>query len=107
MLLYFHLYSTYHSLCVELRTEELRQAGLLEQMLANDGVTRSMYQIAGLVECALFPLGGFVFGAIPALQAVVSHLFTERLVYVVSLKPTLPSGLGRPKERIRNGRETP
>ncbi|SMQ51797.1 unnamed protein product [Zymoseptoria tritici ST99CH_3D7] len=105
MLLYFHLYAQYHTLCVELRTEELRRTGLLEAMQASDGVTKGVYQIAGLVECMLFPLGGFVFGAIPALQAVVSHLFTERLVYVVSLKPRLPAALcgggsGEVKEEV-------
>jgi hypothetical protein len=37
----------------------------------------------------LFPIGGFVFGAIPAMHAEISHLFTDRLTYVVSLKPQL------------------
>ncbi|KXT01742.1 hypothetical protein AC578_2731 [Pseudocercospora eumusae] len=91
MLAFFYLYDRYHKLCVGLRREEMRQAGMLEYMEDNDGFTRSIFQFAGLFEIATFPIGGFIFGAIPALQAVLSHLFTDRLTYVVSLKPRLPA----------------
>ncbi|TKA77295.1 hypothetical protein B0A55_04337 [Friedmanniomyces simplex] len=88
MLAYFWRYEQYHRLCVGLRQEEMRKAGLLEDMLANDGFSFTTFlHRAGALEPALFPLGGFIFGAIPALQAVLSHIFTERLTYVVSLKP--------------------
>ncbi|EME80830.1 uncharacterized protein MYCFIDRAFT_20982, partial [Pseudocercospora fijiensis CIRAD86] len=87
MLTFFYLYDRYHKLCVGLRKEEMRQAGMLEYMEDNDGFTPSIFQFAGLFEVATFPIGGFIFGAIPALQAVLSHLFTDRLTYVVSLKP--------------------
>ncbi|KAK1061208.1 hypothetical protein LTR74_011218 [Friedmanniomyces endolithicus] len=88
MMGYFWRYEQYHRLCVGLRQEEMRKAGLLEDMLANDGFCFSTYlHRAGALDAALFPLGGFIFGAIPALQAVLSHIFTDRLTYVVSLKP--------------------
>ncbi|USW56182.1 Putative glycosyltransferase 2, nucleotide-diphospho-sugar transferase [Septoria linicola] len=89
MLCYFYLFERYHKLCVGLRQEEMRQAGLLEDMEDGDGFTPGVFQFAGLFEAALFPIGGVIFGAIPAIQAELSHLFTERLTYVVSLKPTL------------------
>lgn len=89
MLLFFHRYSKYHLLCLELRQEEMRRAGLLDDMIDNDGFSSSVFQVAGLAEAIVFPIGGFAFGAIPALQAVLSHLFTDRLTYVVSLKPQL------------------
>ncbi|CAK1366763.1 unnamed protein product [Cercospora beticola] len=91
MLCYFYLYDRYHKLCVGLRQEEMRQAGLLEDMEDNDGITPNIFQVAGLFEAALFPIGGVIFGAIPAIQAELSHFFTERLTYVVSLKPSLPT----------------
>lgn len=89
MLTFFYLYERYHRLCVGLRKEEMRRAGMLEDMEEADGFTPNVFQIAGLFEVALFPVGGFIFGAIPAAQAVLSHLFTDRLTYVVSLKPQL------------------
>ncbi|KAK5114192.1 hypothetical protein LTR62_002762 [Meristemomyces frigidus] len=88
MLVFFHRYSIYHSLCVGLRQEEMRKAGLLDEMKERDGFTLHVFQIAGVLEAGLFPLGGFIFGAIPACQAVLSHVFTDRLTYVVSLKPS-------------------
>ena len=89
MLVFFFLYERYHKLCVGLRQEEMRRAGLLEDMRDNDGFCHRTFQVAGLLETATFPIGGFIFGAIPAMQAVISHLFTDRLTYVVSLKPQL------------------
>ena len=89
MLYYYHLYEKYHRLCVELRREEMRSAGILDDLSEHDGFTNRVFQFAGLWEAALFPVGGFIFGAIPALQAVLSHVFTDRLTYVVSLKPQL------------------
>ena len=87
MLCYFHRYQKYHRLCVALRQEEMRKAGMLDEVTEHDGFTHSIFQVAGLIEVGLFPIGGTIFGAIPALQAVVSHLLTDRLTYVVSLKP--------------------
>lgn len=87
MLCFFWRFEKYHQLCTALRQEEMREAGLLDDMLAHDGFSPRVFQVAGLLEAALFPIGGFIFGAIPALQAVLSHVFTERLTYVVSLKP--------------------
>ncbi|KAI7314121.1 hypothetical protein KC315_g11458 [Hortaea werneckii] len=87
MLLFFHRYNQYHRLCVALRKDEMRKAGMLGEVSEHDGFPSQVFQVAGLLECGLFPIGGFIFGAIPALQAVVSHVFTDRLTYVVSLKP--------------------
>ncbi|KAI6907613.1 hypothetical protein D0869_12121 [Hortaea werneckii] len=87
MLLFFHRYNQYHRLCVALRKDEMRKAGMLGEVSEHDGFTSQVFQVAGLLECGLFPIGGFIFGAIPAIQAVMSHVFTDRLTYVVSLKP--------------------
>ena len=87
MCVYFYRYEKYHHLCVNLRKEEMRQAGLLDEITEHDGFCTRVYSTFWLLEGGLFPLGGFIFGAVPALQAVLSHLFTDRLVYHVSLKP--------------------
>nr|POF14946.1 hypothetical protein CFP56_71893 [Quercus suber] len=79
MLVFFYRYSKYHRFCVELRKEEMGRAGLLEDMVANDGFSNGVFQVIGLLETAIFPLGGIIFGAMPALQATFSHLFTDRL----------------------------
>ena len=89
MLCFFYRYEQYHKLCVQLRQDEMREAGMLDEMTERDGFSSSTFQFAWLFEAMLFPLGGLIFGAIPALQAVISHVFTDRLTYVVSLKPQL------------------
>ncbi|KAK6436496.1 hypothetical protein LTR95_007306 [Oleoguttula sp. CCFEE 5521] len=104
MMCYFYLYAKYHHFCVELRQEEMRRAGLWEDIAEQDGFSMKVFQVTGLLECVLFPIGGFIFGAIPALQAVISHLFTERLTYVVSLKPLAAV---RSRARAKSGSMTP
>ncbi len=84
---YFYRYTTYHRLCIGLRDAEMREAGLLESDHERDGFSRKIYGRLGFLEAVLFPIGGFLFGSIPACQAVLSHLFTDRLTYQVSLKP--------------------
>ena len=87
MLCFFYRYEQYHQLCVGLRREEMRLAGLLVEMEENDDFSPNVFLTFGIAEAALFPLGGFLYGAIPGLHAVMTHLFTDRLTYVVSLKP--------------------
>ncbi|KAK4548738.1 hypothetical protein LTR36_008511 [Oleoguttula mirabilis] len=87
MLCFFYRFDTYHRLCVGFRQEEMREAGMLDAMIEHDGFSMTVFPVAGPFEACLFPLGGFIFGAIPALQAVISHVFTDRITYVVSLKP--------------------
>jgi hypothetical protein len=87
MLAALYAYEEYHHICVGLRKEEMRKAGLLEKMEENDSVCPNVFSWAGILEAALFPLGGILFGAIPALHAVFSHIFTQNLQYVVSAKP--------------------
>ena len=87
MLAAFYQYEQYHLLCVGFRIEEMRMAGLLEEMQKQDRFSPNVFLHAGILEAMSFPIGGFLFGAIPLLQAIFSHLFTERLQYTVSLKP--------------------
>ena len=103
MMCFFHRYEQYHRLCVGLRREEMREVGLLEDMVKDDTFSPNVFLGGGIFEAALFPLSGFVFGAIPALQAVVTHVFTERLTYIVTLKPQ-PLDQRRHVEEPEDGR---
>ena len=90
MVYFFYRYEQYHQLCIGMRVEEMREAGLLEDMEETDSdFSPNVFLKFGIVEAMTFPLGGIIYGAMPALQAVLMHLFTERLTYVVSLKPTI------------------
>jgi hypothetical protein len=86
---FFYRYETYHRLCVELRREDMRKAGMTKEAAEEENHSSEIFQWFGLFEAGIFPLGGFLYGAIPALQAVVSHMSTDRLTYQVSLKPQI------------------
>lgn len=91
MVVYFYRYEKYHRLCSGLRKEEMREAGMLDKNNEHIGFSPKVFVmpaiLGAVLEGGLFPIGGFVFGAIPACQAVFSHLFTDRITYHVSLKP--------------------
>lgn len=89
MLGFFWRFQAYHKLCVSLRKEEMSAVGLLQELEDADGFSSNLFQLAGLAEAATFPVGGVIFGALPALQAIISHVFTERIAYIVSLKPQI------------------
>lgn len=91
MLCFFWRYNVYHRLCASLRQEEMQRAGLLEDMIERDGFTMQAFRPLGILQMGLFPIGGVIFGAIPAVQAVLSHVLTNKLTYVVSLKPQAPN----------------
>jgi hypothetical protein len=41
----------------------------------------------------LFPIAGIIFGSIPAMIVMACHLWTDHLVYIVSLKPRAAASL--------------
>ncbi|CAL5871470.1 uncharacterized protein PFLUO_LOCUS5721 [Penicillium psychrofluorescens] len=81
------LYERWHALCLEARMQDMREA-----RLADTGCSqRVWYKPTYLLERICFPVAGTLFGAVPMLHAVVSHFWTDRLVYRVSKKPTFSS----------------
>lgn len=58
--LYFYRYAAYHRLCVDLRREEMKKAGLLDDVDEHGGLSKKVFGALGFVEAALFPIGGFV-----------------------------------------------
>ncbi|SLM38073.1 hypothetical protein LPUS_08175 [Lasallia pustulata] len=78
------VYSQYHKTCTSVREWEMKRAGLYDE-------TQFSYQqrwsINSIADYLTFPVAGMMFGSLPLLQAVMSHFWTEKLVYLVSAKP--------------------
>ena len=116
MICYFYRYLEYHRICIAMRRKERENMIKLKSTSnSNTEADRSdldfspqIFLNAGVAEACLFPLAGIMFGVLPALQAMVSRIFTDRLTYVVSLKTAAqklsPMATGtkaqrRPKEK--------
>lgn len=78
----FTFYYYYHTTCVQARRED-------QGHIDNIGdFSRRTWSWTFVLDRLAFPIAGVLFGSVPMIQAVVSHLFTNRLVYRVSKKPT-------------------
>lgn len=64
----------------------LLQDRLLTIVAASHGHKRKTSWL-NCIEYLFFPLSGFLFGTLPALQAQICHFWTDRLTYSVSIKP--------------------
>lgn len=87
MVAYFaFFYERYHRICVQAREREMIKAGLHSQM-ADQFSKRGRSNWQFWPDYFLFPVSGVMFGAICLFQAVFSHFWTDKLVYLVSAKP--------------------
>lgn len=78
------VYGRWHSFCVNTRLTDMMDA-----RVPNAGFSfRNEWDPGTLLERIIFPLAGTLFGPVPAVQAVFSHFWTDRLVYQVSQKPS-------------------
>ncbi|KAJ5786483.1 uncharacterized protein N7503_011695 [Penicillium pulvis] len=78
------LYDRWHTICLKSRMKDMYVANVPDTGFS----PRVWYKPQHLLERICFPIAGTLYGAIPALHAVFSHFFTDRLVYRVSKKPT-------------------
>ncbi|KAJ5432105.1 uncharacterized protein N7458_011261 [Penicillium daleae] len=83
------VYDHWHYFCVNTRSLDMMDAGIVDAGFS----FRYRFSLSSLVDRIIFPVAGTVFGPIPAVQAVISHFWTDRLEYQVSQKPTF---LGNP-----------
>lgn len=81
------LYDRWYSICIRARANDMAKAGLNDTGFS----FRKWYRLQQLAERICFPIAGTIFGSIPAIQAEISHFFTDRLVYRVSKKPSFAS----------------
>lgn len=89
MILFFSVYyERFHATCINAREAAMKKAGLYEQ-LQDQFAYRSQLKIQKWIDYFIFPVAGMIFGSLAAVQATISHFFTDRLVYVVSQKPLL------------------
>ena len=86
----FFFYNALHDVCSQARSEDMAAAKLPCVV-----ETRRWFHAKQLAEHPVLPLVGIIYGALPALVAQVSHLWTEDLVYVVARKPKVEWGNGR------------
>jgi Glycosyl transferase family group 2 len=77
------LYDRWYTLSLNARMRNMEIAGLLD----TGSSPRAWWHRRHLLERICFPVAGTLFGSIPGVQAVVSHFWTDRLVYRVSKKP--------------------
>lgn len=87
MLCAFFFYESYHAVCVQAREAEMRRAGLY-QRLRGDFSKPGKRGLIHWAQYLMFPIPGIVFVTLPSIIAQLSHFGTEKLDYVVSLKPT-------------------
>lgn len=77
------LYDRWHAICLNARANDMARAGISDTGFSY----RTWWHLRHLLERICFPIAGTVFGSIPAVQAEISHFWTDRLVYRVSQKP--------------------
>lgn len=78
-------YADFHKVCVQARTWEMRKAELHE--FAFGSSVGGRWSLQSFLDILSLPVTSMVFGTLPLLQAVVSHLWSDRLLYQVSGKP--------------------
>jgi hypothetical protein len=83
---FLYFYEGYHATCVKSREEEMKQAGLWEDM--QNGFAHRHWKVNWTDYVAL-PVNGTLYGAAPAIVANICQFRTDRLTYTVSAKPQL------------------
>lgn len=79
-------YADFYKVCVQARQREMSEAGLHD--FTFDSATRGRWSLGSILDILSLPITSMLFGTFPLLQAVVSHLWSHRLLYRVSGKPT-------------------
>lgn len=79
-------YADFYNVCVQARHWEMRKAGLHD--FAFQSSTRERWSLGSILDIISLPVTSMLFGTLPLLQAVVSHFWSDRLLYRVSGKPT-------------------
>ena len=84
--IFMYLYESYHLACVRSREDEMKQAGLWENMQGS--FTYRTWR-KNWSDYVALPVNGALYGTLPAVVAEFCHFYTNRLVYHVSAKPKL------------------
>lgn len=79
-------YTDFYKACVQTRQWEMRKAGLHD--FTFQSATRERWSLGSILDILSLPVTSMLFGTLPLLQAVLSHFWSDRLLYRVSGKPT-------------------
>lgn len=79
-------YANFYNVCVQARQWEMRKAGLHD--FAFQSSPRGRFSVGSILDILSLPVTSMLFGTFPLLQAVVSHFWSDSLMYRVSGKPT-------------------
>lgn len=82
----FTAYANFYKVCVQTRQWEMRKAGLHD--FAFESSARERWSLGSILDIVSLPVASMLFGTFPLLQAVFSHFWSDRLLYLVSGKPT-------------------
>lgn len=80
------VHTSFYKVCVQTRQWEMRKAGLHE--FAFESSKQGHWSLAGILDVLSIPIASMFFGTLPLIQAVLSHCWSDRLLYLVSGKPT-------------------
>lgn len=80
------VYADFYKVCVQARQWEMRKAGLLD--FAFESPTPGPWSLGSILDVLSLPVTSMVFGTLPLLHAVLSHVWSDKLLYQVSGKPT-------------------
>jgi hypothetical protein len=78
-------YAGFYKTCVQARQWEMRKAGLHEFTFGPS--TGGRWSLGSILDILSLPITTMVFGTLPLLQAVLSHCWTDALIYRVTGKP--------------------
>ncbi|KAI3391458.1 hypothetical protein diail_7320 [Diaporthe ilicicola] len=81
----FTAYTDFYKVCVQTRQWEMRKAGLHE--FTFESLQRGRWSLGAIFDILSLAFSSMLFGTLPLLQAVLSHFWSDRLVYRVSGKP--------------------
>lgn len=79
-------YADFYNVCVQARQWEMRKAGLHDFTFQSS--PRERWSLGSILDILSLPITSMVFGTLPLLQAVLSHFWSDTLLYRVSGKPT-------------------
>lgn len=79
-------YANFYNVCVQARQWEMRKAGLHDFTFQSS--PRERWSLGSILDILSLPITSMVFGTLPLLQAVLSHFWSDTLLYRVSGKPT-------------------
>lgn len=93
----FTINEFYYRVATAARAQDMAAANLTSCVVE----TRRWWHIRHLAERAVFPIVGLLYGIMPSFVAQTSHLWTDQMVYVPSIKPQVKGLHLRAQDLVR------